>query len=542
MADVSRLTIRRRSPLLAGLVGGAVLVLVSLFWVALAPGATGGTFSYVFTAGNSMEPLYHQGDLVLLRKADGYNIGDIVAFNDPVQGLVLHRIRAREGLLWVTRGDNRGSDDIFKSSDLDIVGRAVFHAPGVGRALASLQTPQNTVILTVATLLIAAAGATRVTSLRRVRWTRPSLAGLAVQDRLAMVVPRRWAAPLVLGSPGGNTLSAGLAVLLAGGALLGAIAVAHGPDEVKPLPLLYEQKSTLEYSAKGAPGLYDAPLASTGDPVFTSVAQEVFLTSKYTLDGVVSTALISDVKGTARLDAEISAQNGWKRTLNVVPETAFNGPTVALTGNLSLTAVRDLIQRMEDLAGVGSPQYRVRIIQTVKGTASVTGQPIDLKLNKSVGFQLDKNQFAVLTGENLTQGEGGSTATTVRKPWVITVPPFGFQVSYEWLRFTAVVSILVSVAGLLVMGMATHLTERSGEAALIEARYADLLVPTDADAIDFGGQLVGVAQFDDLVRMARRTQGSILHCKAFFGDQYLLVEPGVTYLYSVRRHQPEVHA
>ena len=47
-----------------------MLVLVSLFWVALAPGATGGTFSYVFTAGNSMEPLYHQGDLVVLRQAE----------------------------------------------------------------------------------------------------------------------------------------------------------------------------------------------------------------------------------------------------------------------------------------------------------------------------------------------------------------------------------------------------------------------------------------------------------------------------------------
>lgn len=542
MADVSRLTVRRRSPLLAGLLGGVALVLVSLFWVALAPGATGGTFSYVFTAGNSMEPLYHQGDMVILRQADAYNIGDIVAFNDPVQGLVLHRIRAREGQLWITRGDNRGSDDIFKSRDSDIVGRAVLHVPGVGRALASLQTPRNTVILTAATLLIAAAGATRTSSLRRIRWSRPNLAGIAVQDRLAMVVPRRWAAPLVLGSPGGNTLSAGLAVMLAGGALLGAIVVSHGPDEVKPLPLLFEQRSKLEYSAKGAPGLYDAPLASTGDPIFSSVADEVFFTSKFSVDGVTSTALVDDVSGTARLDAEISAQNGWKRTINIVPDTAFKSANATLTGTLSLAALRDLVQRTEELAGVGFPQYRVRIIQSVQGKATVTGKPVDLVLNKSVAFQMDKNQFSVLTGENLTQGEGGSTSTTVRRPWSITVPPVGFKISYDWLRFTAVISILVSVSGLLVMSVATHMTERSGEAALIEARYADLLVPTDAEAIDFGGQLVGVAQFEDLVRMARRTQGSILHTKAFFGDQYLLVEPGVTYLYSVRRHQAEVHA
>lgn len=541
MADVSRLTVRRRSPILAGLVGGVALVLLSLFWVALAPGATGGTFSYVFTAGNSMEPVYHQGDLVILRKADAYNLGEIVAFKDPVQGLVLHRIRAREGTQWITRGDNRGTDDIFRSTNDDIVGRAVFHVPGVGRTLAGLQTPTNTVLLTVATLLIAAAGASR-TPLRRVRWTRPHLAGLAVQDRLATVMPRRWAAPLVLGSPGGNSLSAGLAVLLAVGVLLGGIAVSHGPTEVKPLPLLFEQRGVLDYSAPGVPGLYDAPLASTGDPVFTSIADDVFFTFKYSLEGVVSTALISETQGRAKLDAEISAQNGWKRTINIVPETPFTGEKTTLTGTLSLRAVRDLVTQTEEIVGVGFPTYRIRILPSVTGTASVTGKPIDLSFQKAVAFQMDKSQLAVVTGEQLEMGEGGSTSTTVQKPWVITVPPFGFQVTYEWLRFSAVVSILLAIGGLMVMGVATRFTEHAGEAALIEARYADLLVPTDAEAIDFGGQLVGVAKFEDLVRMARRTQGSILHCKAFIGDQYLLVEPGVTYLYSVRRHQHEVAA
>lgn len=46
---------------------------------------------------------------------------------------------------------------------------------------------------------------------------------------------------------------------------------------------------------------------------------------------------------------------------------------------------------------------------------------------------------------------------------------------------------------------------------------------------------MGVAEFEDLARMARRTQGSVLHCRTLLGDQYLLVEPGVTYLYSVSR-------
>ncbi|RLT34941.1 MAG: hypothetical protein DWI58_20020 [Chloroflexi bacterium] len=534
MGDLSRLTLRRPPPILTGLIAGVLLVALSLFWVVLAPTVVGGSFSYVFTAGNSMEPLYTQGDLVFLRSADRYATGDNVAFNDPVQGLILHRIREREGDRWLTRGDNRQQDDVFKATDADIVGRAVLHVPGVGRMIGSLQTPSNTILLTLATVFIAAAGASRSTSLRRVRWTRPHLAGLVAQDQLASAVPQRWAAPFVLGSPGGNTMSAAFAVLLAVGVILGTIAVSHGPTETKPLPLLFEQRAVLDYTAKGAPGLYDAPAATSGDPVFAAVADEVLFTLKYSLEGVVSNALISDVKGTAKLDAEVSAANGWKRTLNIAPAAQFNSPTTLLSGTLSLRQVRDLIAQTETLSGVGFAQYRVRIIESVKGTAVVTGKPIDLNLQKSVGFQLDKNQLSIVAGESLAQGEGGSTATTISKPWVITVPPIGFQITYDWLRFTSILSVVLAIAGLIVMGVATRITERAGEAALIEARYADLLVPTDADAIDFGGQLVGVSKFDDLVRMARRTQGSILHCRAFVGDQYLMVEPGVTYLYSVR--------
>ena len=232
MSNVSSLTVRRRSPILAGLRGGAVLVLLSAFWVVFAPTVAGGSFSYVFTAGNSMEPVFHQGDLVLLRAVERYGIGEIVAFQDPVQGAILHRIRSREGNRFITRGDNRQSDDAFQATDSDIIGHVVGHVSGVGRVLAEIQTPRNTILLTLATLLLGAAGASRKVSLRRVRWQRPNLAGLAVQDRLASIAPQRWAAPLVLGRPGGNTLANGMALLLAAGVLMGLIVVLHGPTQV----------------------------------------------------------------------------------------------------------------------------------------------------------------------------------------------------------------------------------------------------------------------------------------------------------------------
>ena len=192
-----------------------------------------------------------------------------------------------------------------------------------------------------------------------------------------------------------------------------------------------------------------------------------------------------------------------------------------------------MVKQMETVAGVAFAQYRVRFTENVNGNARVSGQPVTINYDKQVSFNMDQYQFSLNSGENLGQDQSGTVTTTIREPWSVKVPLLPFPIQYEWMRFTSLLFVLVSISGLLVMGVATHMTESAGEAAMIEARYADLLVEADAAAIDFGGQLVGVAEFEELARMARRTQGAILHCRLALGDQYLLVEPGVTYLYSV---------
>ena len=53
-----------------------VLAAVWLFW----PSALGGGTTYVATHGNSMEPGFHTGDLAILRPADRYAVGDVVAY------------------------------------------------------------------------------------------------------------------------------------------------------------------------------------------------------------------------------------------------------------------------------------------------------------------------------------------------------------------------------------------------------------------------------------------------------------------------------
>ena len=60
------------------LLGAAAL----LGYFTLAPRSFGGPVSYLVTAGNSMEPLIHADDLVVLRKAGPPKIGDKAKWGD----------------------------------------------------------------------------------------------------------------------------------------------------------------------------------------------------------------------------------------------------------------------------------------------------------------------------------------------------------------------------------------------------------------------------------------------------------------------------
>lgn len=83
-----------------------VLLLVAVAWIAVAPIQFGGQAAFVIVNGNSMEPVYHRGDLVIARQVFDYQIGEIVAYRHPQIGPVIHRIIGREDDRFVFKGDH----------------------------------------------------------------------------------------------------------------------------------------------------------------------------------------------------------------------------------------------------------------------------------------------------------------------------------------------------------------------------------------------------------------------------------------------------
>ena len=118
------------------------------------PAPFGHTTSLVVVSGTSMYPTLSDHDVVVVRKASAYSIGDIIAFEATApQVRVIHRIVGGSTQDdFITRGDNRDADDPWRAKPTDIIGRKVLRIPRAGYAIAFLTEP---LVLAAMVLLLA---------------------------------------------------------------------------------------------------------------------------------------------------------------------------------------------------------------------------------------------------------------------------------------------------------------------------------------------------------------------------------------------------
>lgn len=100
----------------------------------------------------SMEPELSVNDLVIVRETDGYEIGDIVVYQDG-SSLVIHRIVSIEDGTVITQGDANNVADAPISASA-IKGKEVVHLPFVGVVVRFLKTPVGSILLIIAAIVL----------------------------------------------------------------------------------------------------------------------------------------------------------------------------------------------------------------------------------------------------------------------------------------------------------------------------------------------------------------------------------------------------
>ena len=107
-----------------------VLILAFLFMIR--PPVLGGTTSYITVQQTNLKPQLYQGDFAIVRLADDYAAGELVAV-ETEGGPFFGRILGQEGEIFQVRFE-AGGEPVAVSQEY-LLGRIWFNVGGLGRSL-----------------------------------------------------------------------------------------------------------------------------------------------------------------------------------------------------------------------------------------------------------------------------------------------------------------------------------------------------------------------------------------------------------------------
>ncbi len=497
---------RRWSSVLFNLILFMGLVVV---WIAFAPAKIGGQASYIMVNGISMEPNYHTGDLVIVRKAGTYQVGDVITYRDAEMGAyVIHRIIGIEQGQFIIKGDNNSWIDAYQPTPDEIIGKQWIYAPKAGRAMQWLRKPTN-LSLTVVLL-----GGVFMSSMI----TKPSKGK-----------KRKNSPSINLGGMFEGTLyMLGFFVL----GFLGLAIFAFTRSSTRTADTIpYQQEGNYSYTATGTPGVYDTEMVRSGEPVFPRLACFLNVGLTYNLAG----NQLQNVSGSQQMFARIMDQpSGWQRTIPLLPQTAFSGSSHSSMATLDLCQLETLVNLVEKETGFRTNTYTVEIVTNIAFSAIASGQAISGAFDPVLAFKYDKVHLYLANTNDANpmhitkEDHAGSTNVEAN-----TVPLLGWEPTVGFVRAFALLGLGISFSGLVIVGLSVFNIARQNEHALIRLRYGSILVDVYEKYLYPTSTVIDVTSMDDLAKLAERQGTMILHMTVNFLHYYLVQDDGITYRYVV---------
>ena len=512
------------------------------------PTALGGPTSVLAVSGNSMEPRINSGDLILVRTGGPYHVGQIVAYHNlPAAANFLHRIIGTRGTGFVMKGDHNGWVDPGTAQPSQVIGSLWIRIPHGGSVFRWIANPLHGAVW--AALAALAIGLWETFRRRRRRRRRAESgrddAGSPIWAPFEGDLPENvstgpWAPrppPKRPVLPLDTMLKATLAAALLVAAVcvfLGIVSFSRPASASgRPVPL-YRQSGTLTYQATALPSpVYPTGRVTSPTPVYLHLVNGVV----FTFADQIVPAGHAAISGTAQLNVVVHGNTGWTRVVAVTPPQPFQGTTIEVRRWVSIAQIRQLLTSIESLTS--SPDsYSLTVAPVVVTHGSLAGHPFVRRFAPSFAFGLTDTEMTLPGGPTTPQAQ----AAALQSGSLVTRPPGSPQAAelaigpvrmpVRWWRTLALVlgATMLMIAAAAAFALQRRLV-RKGEPAVIAAKHRDLLVPLTGAPAE-GQRHVTVRSFDDLVRVARMHETTILHhAAADRSENYLVLADGVTFRY-----------
>lgn len=498
---------------------GVLIAVLVLAWAMLAPPTLGGRSVYLITSGVSMQPSMSGGDLVIVRESPGYSVGDVVAYDDPRHGRILHRIIEQRDDRFVVKGDNNAGPDGYQPSEEDIVGALWMQLPAVGGLLSWLEQRVVSIFLLL-TAVVLLGGAVWLRRARRHGgdWRPKWISGRSSDGDDPYVTF------LGLGGQAAVLIIAVVAILS-----LALAFVAYRADVWSERTTTHEyvQRGTFTYSSPAPAEIYPAGSATTGQPIYLDSMSELAIDFHYVLE----TDLPADAEAQVTLQALIENEDGWTRNLDMTVQPVPPGTDVHATGYLQVDRLDETISAIENRAEEGAqpPRYWVKVTPVVFLDGTIGEQEVhdmytpELRLLIEPGLlRVDPQNGA---GDAFSSSVVSTATDTVVEPNEVTVAGMTMDVrDARFLSIAGVLGALIAGAGLVYL---IRRALRAPESAQIMARHGSRIITLQAARLRAPSRLIEVTAFDELLRASEFHNQIIIHYVRG-GVHYYFVQVGET--------------
>ena len=505
-------------------------------WLAFAPIQVGGAASYIIIIGNSMEPNFHIGDLVITHQEPNYQIGDAVVYrNQELSSFVFHRIIARLKDRYTLQGDNNSWTDTYEPLGEEVLGRLWLHIPRGGAYIQKLRSPFAMALIAGVLGGILATNLFMSKSKGNKRMNKKS-----VQESFASVKRkmRSWLTNIKSSEPHGSSnasygsmlegLSFSLGLITLASFILGIITFSRPASRAAENAINYQHLGIFSYSASAPAGVYDSNYIKSGDPIFTKLTCSIEVNFQYTFIAQST----ENVSGTHQLAAIVSEPvSGWQRVIPLEEETTFSGNVFSTKTRINFCEVESLTQSMETSTDFHPGSYALNIVPNIKLDGEVEGRPLQTTFNPSLTFRYDRVHFYLGQGEEqrdlLTIAETGTLSQ--KRNVANTILVLGREFAVPALRLLALLGLGIGLAGMLMLGVRLQNLSKGSQERVIRMQYDSLLIDvTDASVVS-SANMIDVTSIDHLAKLAERFNSVILHEGNGTRHNYFVKGEGITY-------------
>jgi len=539
-----------------------VAVMVA-FWVNFAPVQAGGLASYVIVAGQSMEPGMHLGDLVIVHKSAGYQVGDVVAYeNAELDRYVIHRIIDVNRGRYRLQGDNNFWVDQYEPVKQEVLGKLWIHLPKFGIYMRKLRDPLFMALF--AGLIGSMLAGTLFISKQRgnhLMEENSSNTELNIRKRLAVLIQNFQFGNLMEkfskersnnfeilpasqtperndrgNSSTTETLFFSLAVVALLSLLLGIIVFTRPATQVVSDDIDYQHLGFFSYSAAAPAGVYDTATIQSGEPIFPKLTCAINVEFNYTLIA----ASTENIGGSYQLTAFLThPQSGWQRTFPLQEQTPFAGNVIATQAELNLCEIVKLIESVEEITASRAGTYFLSVSPLVHTTGLVAGRTLDSTFEPDLTFQYDRTQFYLVSQSEGADPLKPSEANTLHEERNIsnTLALFGAELNVPVLRTVAVIGLVLSVSGLAVQWLQLDQASRNAPGTFVRMKYDPIIIDVEEAGLHNTINVIDVSTIDDLAKLAEKHNAMILHAVRDNVDNYVVHIDGNSYAYAQSRQQ-----